>query len=554
MTTRRDDGLTLVELLITMALMATILLAIAYGLGAAMSITGKDSVRVQTVSDAETLSTYYNADVQSASQVTTLSTQACGGGSNLLLGLQWQDGAHQVLVSYTYKAESQGPSTRYSILRLYCTNSTTPVSTTTLAQSLVAQPQPATIWCDDTNANITTTCPLSGDWVSTNISNSPNFPGSSIPSIQRVDLVVGSGSTKISLSAQPANPLQTAAWDQSVTGVNMTTYADITLLPLSGAATCPELTVGGTGSSAISVTQSGNQPGSIVIDSTCSNPISLASGAAFGNVLGTTTPNTNVFYASSSSPTLPGCQNTACQTYPLVSNAGGSLPASATSDPFASLPVPSTTASTTTCTYTSSNYQYTCQPGYRDLTGVTFPNNAAQNVYFTSTANPDSTSNVYEIENATFKQGCNYYFGSGTYYFTSSSSATPSLQFSGSSCHAGSPTQIIAQNLDGTPASVLLYFTVGSASFPSTNAVVSLRPISAYHGIDIWDAAGSSTTLALSPPSTTGTSYGGVYSPSAKVTVSSSSACTLSPQITQGFFVVSKMVASNYLCVQTKQN
>lgn len=115
-----EAGFTLVELCIVLVILPIVIAALAAGLVAVFSIQGTVSTRVGDSGDAETVSTNYVSDVQSALQITTdASASQCGGGTQLL-GLEWNQNpntnVYETVVSYTVKQEG----TAYALLRNFC--------------------------------------------------------------------------------------------------------------------------------------------------------------------------------------------------------------------------------------------------------------------------------------------------------------------------------------------------------------------------------------------------------------------------------------------------
>jgi prepilin-type N-terminal cleavage/methylation domain-containing protein len=137
---QRDDGFTLVELLITLTILPLVIGALSLGIIAVFSLNGSTSNRFADTSDSQVVASTYQNDVQSAGYISTDSNSSpqCGAGTGLqLLALEsvpnQKTGDFQTVISYV--AVSTG--TTYSLDRLYCTDgSTTPASSTTLAFNL----------------------------------------------------------------------------------------------------------------------------------------------------------------------------------------------------------------------------------------------------------------------------------------------------------------------------------------------------------------------------------------------------------------------------------
>ena len=141
---RREDGFTLVELLIVVTILPLVVGALSAGLIAVFSLQSGVSSRLSHTADAQAVSANFERDIQGAQQVTTqpLSNPECGASSGVtqLLGLESNlapDGGYQTVISYLsvpVAATSTTPAS-YSLVRAYCTGegNTTPQSEETLA-------------------------------------------------------------------------------------------------------------------------------------------------------------------------------------------------------------------------------------------------------------------------------------------------------------------------------------------------------------------------------------------------------------------------------------
>jgi prepilin-type N-terminal cleavage/methylation domain-containing protein len=160
----RDDGFTLVELLITLTILPLVIGALSLGLIAVFSLNGQTSSRLTDTADAQVVASTYQKDVQSAGYITNDSNSSpqCGAGvlagSTQLLALEsvpnQKTGDFQTVISYVAVPVTSGATTTYSLVRLYCTNgSVAPASETTLAfdlpspTSATAPLTPPTIFC-----------------------------------------------------------------------------------------------------------------------------------------------------------------------------------------------------------------------------------------------------------------------------------------------------------------------------------------------------------------------------------------------------------------------
>ncbi|HEV3213451.1 MAG TPA: prepilin-type N-terminal cleavage/methylation domain-containing protein [Acidimicrobiales bacterium] len=142
-----DDGFTLLELVIVVAVLPIVIAGIAAGLIAVFSIQGSVSHRLGDSQDAQVVSANYVRDVQSALQITTSSSATqCGDGTQLL-GLAWNlntvTNTYQTVVSYSRVQKGS----IYLLRREYCTNGTsaTPDFASTVAFDIGSSQLPPAI-------------------------------------------------------------------------------------------------------------------------------------------------------------------------------------------------------------------------------------------------------------------------------------------------------------------------------------------------------------------------------------------------------------------------
>jgi hypothetical protein len=119
-------------MIVTVAIMSIVLGAIGTAIVTTIGNQQTTSNRVADSSSAQITSAVYVRDVESALQVTTDMTASspalCGTGTTLLLGLWWQTGSSQTVVSY-WANPAPPPSTIVLVSRKLCVNSATPIST-----------------------------------------------------------------------------------------------------------------------------------------------------------------------------------------------------------------------------------------------------------------------------------------------------------------------------------------------------------------------------------------------------------------------------------------
>lgn len=143
---REDDGFTLVELLIVVAVMPLIVGALSLGLISVFKLQSSVSNRLGDTVDSQVVESTFQNDVSSALAVTAapgLSAEECGPSSETqLLGLAWspystqQGGGYATIVTY---AEVQNGS-QWNLVRQYCTGgySQTPATSTIVAYNIQA--------------------------------------------------------------------------------------------------------------------------------------------------------------------------------------------------------------------------------------------------------------------------------------------------------------------------------------------------------------------------------------------------------------------------------
>jgi prepilin-type N-terminal cleavage/methylation domain-containing protein len=159
-----EDGFTLIELIIVVAVVPLIIGAISLALISVLSLQAGVSNRISDSADAQVVSANFQKDVESAEMITTQpsSTPQCGTGTQLL-GLEWnqQGTVYENIVSYV-KVDNGSTS---SLVRQYCTNgSTTPTSTSTVSSDIPqSQSQSAPVVITPASINAS----AAAEWTST---------------------------------------------------------------------------------------------------------------------------------------------------------------------------------------------------------------------------------------------------------------------------------------------------------------------------------------------------------------------------------------------------
>jgi len=146
-TKRGESGFTLIELLVTMVILPLIVGALALSIVGVLQLNGSTNNRINDAADAQILSTSYENDVHSATQVTTQTTPQCGSGTEVL-GLEWganQSGGFQTVVSYVLTPTASASSD--NLVREYCSSgpSVTPTSSSVVAQDMSPWTPPSTV-------------------------------------------------------------------------------------------------------------------------------------------------------------------------------------------------------------------------------------------------------------------------------------------------------------------------------------------------------------------------------------------------------------------------
>jgi prepilin-type N-terminal cleavage/methylation domain-containing protein len=136
---RGDDGVTLLELLVCMALSSIIIAALAAGFFASTRAIDVSSDRMADTHDAQMASRFFTTDVQSANRITKSSAFACGSGSPLITfaWFGWTGSNHAVIKFASYFVQNQDGEQQ--LIRSFCSGGGA-ASTVVIAHNLAGSP------------------------------------------------------------------------------------------------------------------------------------------------------------------------------------------------------------------------------------------------------------------------------------------------------------------------------------------------------------------------------------------------------------------------------
>lgn len=139
-----DDGFTLIEMVIVVAILPIVVGAITVALLSVFGLQGGVQSRIGDSNDALVSATTFNRDVQSAQEIETTTTPACGTASQTqLVGLEWgldSAGNYQTIVSYVFVPTTTGtpPQATNKLVRQVCSAPPSPPSSTPTATRTVS--------------------------------------------------------------------------------------------------------------------------------------------------------------------------------------------------------------------------------------------------------------------------------------------------------------------------------------------------------------------------------------------------------------------------------
>ncbi|HVA70938.1 MAG TPA: prepilin-type N-terminal cleavage/methylation domain-containing protein [Acidimicrobiales bacterium] len=486
---RGDDGMTLVELLITMLIVPLVIGALAFGLVAVLSLQSTVSGRITDSGDAQTLSASFSKDVQSAQALTDGAGPICGSG-NQVIGLKWGSSTGGYLDYVSYNAVQNVLSTTYSLIRSFCSSvaSSTPNSIQTVATDLSATSALAapSISCAPTASGCASTARTG--WISTS-------------GVTQVTLKVTETQSVIAGSTTPfafALVATPRAFTEATNVPQLSSFAPFTLL---SATSSNALSLGNNSVLSIDV-GTGTDNGALNVASPLPGSVSIS-------------PNSQLLAASinTSDSTLNSVSAGSGTTYPSSEYYSSSI-----GNPFSSLSAPADPpggGSVVSCT--DSNNVYTCPPGYYTTDpGLSFANNAT--VFFTP------GGNFWFEQGLTLANNVNVTFATGTYIFD------------------GAPTAFTTANntIVNATSGVLFYINSGAVQF-GNNAIINCEGLAQYQDVVVWDAAAVGTTspITLGNNGSAGYGYGGIYVPNGEVILNNNGT------VTAAFLVANTAVISN---------
>ncbi|MDE3008471.1 MAG: hypothetical protein KGI14_05525 [Acidobacteriota bacterium] len=486
---RGDEGMTLVELLVTMLVLPLVIGGLAFGLVAVFSLQSKVSGRVTDSGNAQTLSATYSKDVQSAQVLTDSATPNCGVGTQLL-GVAWGATSSGYLNYVSYDAFQNGTTSTYSLSRDLCTNapSSVPTSSQLVATDLSAASASSTPTLTCAPSQSACASQARTAWVSASGVAQVTFTITETQS----KIIASTADFEFALTATPRS------FTETVNAASLPSFSPFSLLSKTS---CSALTMANNSVLSINVgTGTGN--GSLGVSSTCAGSVSVASGAQLlASSVNTSDPSLNSVTGSGSYPSTE-----------YYANQVG--------DPFASLTPPAdppTGGSVVTCTQSGSTY--TCPPGYYTTNpGLSFVSGAT--VQFT----PGGT---FWFENGlSLSNNVSATFATGTYIFDAGGTSTSLSTSNGTTINATS--------------GVLFYIHTGAVTF-GNNATINVKGLAQYDYVAIWDAGASGTTnpMTLGNNGSAGYGYGGIYIPNGEAILNNNGT------VTAAFLVTSTANISN---------
>lgn len=483
---RRDDGFTLVELLIVVTILPLLVGALSVMLVSVLSMQTGTGNRLAASSDAQVVTATFVKDVANSTELTTSASAVptCAAGTRLL-GLQFSNGD---VVSYLVVANGATSS----LVREVCEAGTTsPYSTTTISFDVTASLAQPTLACSATS----TSCAIaSSEWVSSAGVTSVKFP-----------ILEPTSNFNFTISATPS------LWNAASGGA---AAGGVPMYPFTTFNTgCSVLTLTMNGNAKVNV---GGGKGSMIVNSACDHSLQL-SGSASINAAGIVTADKSLksYQASGGSPS-PG---------PIESYQA------AQPDPLAALLIPPVNPTAGASTGCPNATPIVCAPG----TYATSPSLGANTVATFGSGTYIFTQPVHITSNASVT------FDGGTYWFMGGLlvDGAASVTLNNATLLFGNTVsdkstcgdyclQVTASGRVSTQAGgALLYVESGGVKI-SGDSPVSLLGETANYGVALWDVGAVGTDSSLKITASGSVTSGGVYVPYGETNLSGSGQVSVS--------------------------
>jgi prepilin-type N-terminal cleavage/methylation domain-containing protein len=176
---RGDDGFTLVELLLAIAILGIIAMPLSMGFITGLRFIGRSDEKFTDSRSALISAGYFAGDVANANTIVPNDATACGTGT-ALVSFAWSDASAAVgapvnnKVSYVYDTSD---STNKKLLRKYCANGSATGTQSVAAISLGSTP---VVTCYDAGNVVNATC-VGARWVKMLVTQQANTPSPNDP-------------------------------------------------------------------------------------------------------------------------------------------------------------------------------------------------------------------------------------------------------------------------------------------------------------------------------------------------------------------------------------
>jgi hypothetical protein len=210
--TRADAGFTLIELVVVCLLLPIVAGAITLALVLVLSEHNTVANRILNSTDAQVVSSNFEADVHSATEITTSTANQCGSGTPIL-SLRWNlDSAGNYQTTVSYVVQHNGT---YYLARNYCVGGSSglasPATSNEVAGDIPATQGPPVLSCTSSCTNAATTWIPAQGVTSVKLSITP--PGSNYayslladPAVNATDNPIGTQPTPDNSTCNFASP------------------------------------------------------------------------------------------------------------------------------------------------------------------------------------------------------------------------------------------------------------------------------------------------------------------------------------------------------------